>query len=336
MPLTIIVGGQYGSEGKGKVAYHFAKQSNADIAIKVGGPNSGHTVYKDGEKYVFKTLPTPSLDNSIISVIPSGAYFTLENLYKELEMSGIDEEHLVIDPYCAIISDEQIKFELNSELIDSISSTGSGMGACISDRVMRNKKISFAGDYPEFSSFIKDSKKYLRDAISNNMNIIVEGTQGFGLSLLHSNEYPFVTSRDTTAASVLSEIGLSPFDVTDIILTIRAFPIRVGGNSGKLNKEVSWDFITENSGSNVPISEYTSVTNKLRRVAEFSEDVVIEAIRVNKPSIVVMNHLDYVDYSIHDADQISDEVEKFLLKIEKKIGLKVDYCGVDPYKLIKR
>jgi len=62
--------------------------------------------------------------------------------------------------------------------------------------------------------------------------VIIEGTQGFGLSLLHAADYPYVTSRDTTAAAFVSEAGLSPLDVDDIVLVLRAFPIRVGGNSG--------------------------------------------------------------------------------------------------------
>lgn len=50
MSVTIVFGGQFGSEGKGKVAHYFAKKEKADYCIRVGGSNSGHTVYRDGQK----------------------------------------------------------------------------------------------------------------------------------------------------------------------------------------------------------------------------------------------------------------------------------------------
>ncbi len=336
MAVTVIVGGQFGSEGKGKTAYHLSQEMHADIAIKVGGANSGHTAYKKGEKYVFKTLPTPALHENIISVLPSGAYFTLENIKKEMKMVNISKERLVIDPYSVMISPEQIGAEKESGLITSIGSTGSGTGACIVDRVNRKESLLFAKDCDDLKEYIGDTKIYLRNALLKNKHIMIEATQGFGLSLLHSNRYPYVTSRDTTAASVLSEVGLSPFDVTDIVLTLRAFPIRVAGNSGDLPNEISWKEVTNKSGSDSMIEERTSVTKNVRRVAEFDEEVVLEAIRVNQPSIIVMNHLDYVDYHVHNADSINENVRVFVKHIEEKIERTIDYYGVDPYKLLKR
>ena len=55
MPVTVVVGGQYGSEGKGKVSAILAKEMDATAVVRCGGPNSGHTVYDDsGRKYVFR------------------------------------------------------------------------------------------------------------------------------------------------------------------------------------------------------------------------------------------------------------------------------------------
>ncbi len=48
MPVTVVVGGQFGSEGKGKVAHWLARELRASTAVRVGGPNSGHTVVADG------------------------------------------------------------------------------------------------------------------------------------------------------------------------------------------------------------------------------------------------------------------------------------------------
>ena len=61
MPVSIVVGGQYGSEGKGKVAHFLAGRPEASVAIRTGGPNSGHTVVEDGRRHVFRCLPTACL-----------------------------------------------------------------------------------------------------------------------------------------------------------------------------------------------------------------------------------------------------------------------------------
>ena len=89
----------------------------------------------------------------------------------------------------------------------------------------------------------------LRQHLDAGERLVLEGTQGFGLSLVHSSYYPFVTSRDTTAAAFVSEAGFSPLDVDEIVLVIRAFPIRVGGNSGPLPNEIDWHTLSTESGS---------------------------------------------------------------------------------------
>ena len=336
MGVTIVVGGQYGSEGKGKVALDFAKRFNVDYAVRVGGMNSGHTAYRDGKKFVFKTLPTPALESHIKVIIPSGAYFDVENLFEEKKLARLSDDRLIIDPYAVIITEDDIAAEKSRGLIARIGSTGSGTGEAVVNRVLRNEKITFAKDVASLSFFIKDTKKYMRQALDYDKNIIIEGTQGFGLSLLHSNLYPKVTSRDTTAASVLSEVGLSPFDVTDIILTIRAFPIRVAGESGELKNETTWADITKNAGAVNDLTEYTSVTKKVRRVAEFDPGVVKEAIIVNRPSIIVLNHLDYVDASIYSKKHCTRTTQDFIDKIEKEIGRSIEYYGTDPFTCIMK
>ena len=63
MPITVIVGGQYGSEGKGKVAHCLAVEREATIAVRTGGPNAGHTVIDlpDDRRLVLRQLPTAAI-----------------------------------------------------------------------------------------------------------------------------------------------------------------------------------------------------------------------------------------------------------------------------------
>ena len=136
--------------------------------------------------------------------------------------------------------------------------------------------------------------------------------------------------------SILSECGLSPFDVENIVMVIRSFPIRVSGESGKLPNEIDWNTLREESGRTEDLIEYTSCTNRVRRVARFDADVAVRSIICNKPNIIVLNHLDYVDYNIYELDAVSEQCEVFISKVEKEIGQKITYFGTGPSTLFCR
>lgn len=330
MPVSIIVGGQYGSEGKGKVAHYFAKKYNASAVVRVGGPNSGHTVISDkGEALIFKHLPTASIIKGVKSVLTAGHYINLEILYKEIEIAGIDPSDLLIDPFAAIITQEDIESEFKRGLVQKIGSTGCGLGSSVVNRVSRDGKTVFAKDIDGLKKYLVDTNDFLRKELDKGNRIIIEGTQGFGLSLLHSNEYPYCTSRDTTAAGFLSEAGLSPMDVDDVIMVIRAFPIRVAGNSGPLKNETTWENISAKSGSEILFNEFTSVSKKLRRVAEFDKEIVLRAIKYNKPTKIVLNHLDYIDKAPISYNRPSNKMIEFTKTIEREISREINYVGID-------
>jgi adenylosuccinate synthase len=144
-----------------------------------------------------------------------------------------------------------------------------------------------------------------------------------------------VTSRDTTAAAFVAEAGLSPLDVDEIALVIRAFPIRVAGGSGELPQEIQWETVTKESGSLIPLVERTSVTNRIRRVARFSPDVVRHAIVVNRPSLICLNHLDHVDANCRQHE-LTPAATNFVGWVEEAIGQAIDYVGVGPDHLMAK
>jgi adenylosuccinate synthase len=228
-----------------------------------------------------------------------------------------------------------IASEINGGLPEAIGSTGSGTGAAVMQRIQRTGKALLAKDVPELKEYIRDVKTFLRQELDQDKRVIIEGTQGYGLSLLHTAHYPKATSRDTTAAGFLAEVGLSPLDVDDVVLTIRAFPIRVSGDSGPLPNEITWEVVTKESGSSVPICETTSVTKKIRRVARFDCGVVRNAIISNKPTRIVLNHLDQVDVS-STPQYFTQKVSSFVEHVELEIGSKIDYVGLNAELLVSR
>ena len=328
MPVSIVIGGQFGSEGKGKVAHYLAREMRARFAVRCGGPNSGHTVIDEqGKARIFQQLPTAAILPDVKLAICSGSYIDLDILRREINETNVDVGRLFIDPDAVIITEELKAREAQGGLIGRIGSTGSGTGAAVAARINREASLLFAKNIPELKPFITDVPELLRNTLDLQKRIIIEGTQGFGLSPLHARHYPYTTSRDTTAAAFLSETGLSPLDVDDVVLTIRAFPIRVAGNSGPLPNEIDWEIITIEGGHQNRLVEKTSVTKKLRRVARFDEQIVNQAITANAPSRIILNHLDYLH---SDLTTKQEEVSKFIHDVEYKIKRKINMFGYGP------
>ena len=97
MSVSIIIGGQFGSEGKGKTALLWAKKMNAKACVRVGGTNAGHTVYDEaGKRYAFRILPTAAILNSTVCVLPAGSYIEVDVLQKEIAISGLNPNLLKI------------------------------------------------------------------------------------------------------------------------------------------------------------------------------------------------------------------------------------------------
>lgn len=329
MPVSIVVGGQYGSEGKGKVAHYLASEMKACFAVRCGGPNSGHTVIDEqGKARIFQQLPTAAILPDVKLAICSGSYIDLDILHREINETNVDVGRLFIDHDAVIITEELKAREAQGGLIGRIGSTGSGTGAAVVARINREKSLLFAKDIPELKPFITSVPELLRNALDHHERIIIEGTQGFGLSPLHSRLYPYTTSRDTTASAFLAETGLSPLDVDDVVLTIRAFPIRVAGNSGPMADEINWQTVTTEGHHIQPIEERTSVTKQIRRVARFSPNVVRRAIEVNRPTQIVLNHLDYINCLKVNTRDLA--IKALVCNVEKLIRKRIKYLGLGP------
>ena len=337
MPVSIVVGGQYGSEGKGKVTHWLARKQQARYAIRVGGPNSGHTVVDKGRRTVLRTLPTPVLIDGVIGVVPAGAYLDVDVLLREVEETGLTKDRLLIHPWAVVIDDSMKEDERQAGLVEAIGSTGQGVGGAVAQRAMRRRSVTFAGDMESLRRFVRpDLDRILADALDRGERIIVEGTQGFGLSILHGGHYPYATSRDTTAAGALSEAGLSPRDVDCVALTLRAFPIRVGGNSGPLPLKTTWETIRCECGAGADLTELTTVTGRPRLVAKLHEEIVLRAVRMNRPDLVILNHVDYFDYAIHEKPSLTSRVACKVSELESRLGLKIDHVGSGPSRVIDR
>lgn len=351
MPVSIVVGGQFGSEGKGKVALELvraAKKTETDnvAVVRVGGPNSGHTGYdRSKRKFALRQLPAGCIDRNVDVVFPAGSYIDVDVLLDEIRQLDYPRQRIYISPYASVITAEQKEWERKSNLGRAIGSTGSGVGAAVMASVARNAdnfelhKHEAAHCAP-LADFVRDTSPesntshLMRGWLSDDYRIIIEGSQGFGLSLLDGGYWPKATARGTTAASALAEAGLSPRDVDNVTLVLRSFPIRVAGKSGPLPHETSWEKIAETAGLDRNIQEFTTVTKKLRRVGTFDAELVLRALEANNPDDVVVNHLDYIGRP-DDLMDSESQLRNFISIVESKIGRTIDYYGFSELDIIE-
>src|SRR4051794_29234255 len=129
MPVTVVVGGQFGSEGKGKVAQHLARDRDAAAVARVGGSNSGHTGMTEGsEREVLRQLPTAALLPDVHCVIPAGSYVDVPVLLDEIGRTGLGTDRLLIDRNAVVITEADRQEEVDSDIGARIGSTCSGTG----------------------------------------------------------------------------------------------------------------------------------------------------------------------------------------------------------------
>jgi adenylosuccinate synthase len=341
MPVSVVVGGQYGSEGKGKVALEIVRRDPSVAAVvRVGGRNSGHTVITaDGKPCIMRQLPAASVDRAVRVFLPPGTYIDLDVLRRELALLGLGPEAVTISPFARIITNEHKRWEEKAGLGQAIASTLSGTGGAVIAMTAREAssfplRSVHAEDISELQPFLRDTTAEMRRLLDAGKRVVIEGTQGFGLSLLHSGVWPKATSRDTTAAGFLAEAGLSPRDVDDVTMVIRCHPIRVAGESGPLPGETTWEQIAAEGGWTGDIREFTTVTKKLRRVGKFDPAIVRRAIEVNRPNRIVLNHLDYVDAGVRV--QLTRKAREFVEEVEAGIGQRIGWFGIGPATVLDR
>ena len=323
MTSTLVVGGFFGDEGKGKIISYLAIKDNPKIVVRGGaGPNAGHTI-RDGDK-VFKVrmLPSGFLNKNTKVMIGPGVVINPDVLNKEIQEFGVSGRSF-IDKNCGIIEKDHLERDSKGELKEKIGSTGSGTGPANSDRAMRVLKL--AKDVASLSSIIVDVPSEINSVLQANENLLVEGTQGTFLSLWHGT-YPFVTSKDVTASGICADIGLGPTKVNEVIVVFKSYVTRVG--TGPLDKELSIEEAEKKGWS-----EFGTVTGRQRRAADFDFDLARRAIMLNGATQIAVTKLDVIFPECAGKtsfSELSDDATNFVLKIENELNTPVTIIGTGP------
>ncbi|HEY7367214.1 MAG TPA: adenylosuccinate synthetase [Nitrosopumilaceae archaeon] len=323
MPSTVVVGGFFGDEGKGKIISYLALKDNPSIVVRGGaGPNAGHTV-KDGDKiYKIRMLPSGFLNKKSKVMIGPGVVINPDVLLKEINDFGVSDRSFV-DRNCGIIEQTHLSQDSKGRLKETIGSTGSGTGPANAERAMRTLKL--AKDIESLSSYLEDVPSAINLALDSNENVLVEGTQGTHLSLWHGT-YPYVTSKDVTASGICADIGLGPKKVNDVLVVFKSYVTRVG--TGPMKNE-----LTPEETSKKGWAEVGTVTGRSRRAAEFDFELAQRAIMLNSATQIAITKLDvlYPDCAHKTSfDALTDEAKSFIKKIEVNLHVPVTLIGTGP------
>lgn len=321
--LDILVGGFYGDEGKGKVASYLAVKDKPAMAVRTGSINAGHTAVYNGKEYKLRSVPSAFISPNTRLIIPPGALIKREVLFKEIEETGT-RNRISIDSHTAVITDAEAEEEKNNaHLSNEVGSTKQGVGAAESKRILRSLKL--AKDYHELSSFITNVPDEVIKCAEDGGKIQVEGSQGHLLSLYHGT-YPYVTSRNTTSSGILSDVGIGPKYVANIIVIFKAFITRVG--SGPLEGELSPTEVEE-----LGYSEFGTVTGRQRRVALFDSKLAKEVVRINSANQVAITKIDTVfngAKGVRDYSKLPQEARVWIEDVEQQIGVPITLLGTGP------
>ena len=323
MTSVVVVGTQWGDEGKGKIT-DFLSQDAEVIARYQGGDNAGHTIVIDGKKFKLHLIPSGIFFPEKISVIGNGVVVNPKSLVKELEYlhaEGVSTESLRISDRAHVILPYHIKLDQLQEAAkgdNKIGTTNKGIGPAYMDKAARvgiriadllktnlaeknrlfskmyeAEELSFDEIFEEYYAYGQQIKQYvtdtsviLNDALDAGKRVLFEGAQGVMLDI-DQGTYPFVTSSNPVAGGVTIGSGVGPSKINKVVGVCKAYTSRVG--DGPFPTEL-FDEVGERIRE--VGHEYGTTTGRPRRVGWFDSVVMRHSRRVSGITNLSLNCID--------------------------------------------
>ncbi len=345
--VSIVVGGHYGDEGKGKIVSYLALKDDPKYIARAGvGPNAGHTVYVDGKKYGLRMITCGFSNPKSQLLIGAGVLVDIQRFLEEVAMTNT-EGRIKIDGRCAVIEQEHKEADKGANS-KKIGTTGSGCGPAQSARV--NRVAKQAKEFKELADYVVDVPQILNDAIDAGEDVLIEGTQGFGLSLYYGN-YPYVTSKDTSASTAAADCGVGPTNVDDVYVIYKAYMSRVGEDPyihylsdeeiaatpafKKLLEKAEKEGIEGTSNQKIArvLGEVGTVTGRPRKIGSFDFDLARYSAKINGATKICITCLDKLfpeNAGVTEYDKLSAPALEHIRRIEDKLGVKAAIISTGP------
>ncbi len=345
---SVVVGGHYGDEGKGKIVSYLSLKDNPAVIARAGvGPNAGHTVIKDGVKYGLRMITCGFVNEASQLAVGAGVLVDVERFLAEVEQTKT-AGRIFVDRRCAVIEEKHKKLDASANS-KRLGTTGSGCGPANAARVNRTAKQ--AKDFPKLSGYLADVPLMVNKAVKEGSEVLVEASQGFGLSLYYGN-YPYVTSKDTSAASACADVGLGPTNVSDVYVIFKAYMSRVGEDpyvhylsDEEVEKDPLWERVLaraedagasgENSNQKIAFyfGEKGTVTGRPRKIGAFDFELARYSSMVNGATQIAITCIDKMFpecAGVRSYDALSSEARQYLTMIEKEVGVPTTIISTGP------
>jgi adenylosuccinate synthase len=322
MPCTVIVGAFWGDEGKGKIISYIALKDKLDFCVRTGSVNAAHTVWIEGKKYALHMVPAAFVHEKCRLLIGAGANVHVARFLEEVDLTKV-KNRMGVDQQASIIEEKHSEQDKTNAHLKGIGTTGWGVGPALEERVGRTAKL--AKDVPELQPFLANVATEINEGIDSGKKVLLEGTQGFMLSLFYGT-YPYVTGRDTSAAAICSEAGVGPTRVDDVLVVYKSFMTRVG--AGPMPGE-----ITKEEAIKRGWFEIAAGTGRDRRSAPFNFELAERTAKINGATEAAVTKLDSMFPSCQGArkfDALSNEAKQFIKEIENRTGIPVTLIGTGP------
>uniref|UniRef100_A0A3Q1M2J4 Adenylosuccinate synthetase n=2 Tax=Bos TaxID=9903 RepID=A0A3Q1M2J4_BOVIN len=238
--VTVVLGAQWGDEGKGKVVDLLA--TDADVVSRCqGGNNAGHTVVVDGKEYDFHLLPSGIINPKAVSFIGNGVVVHLPGLFEEAEKNekkGLkdwekrlvisDRAHLVFDFHQAVDGLQEVQRQAQEgkkfkNLARQHQSMFPSLEVDVEGQLKRLK-----GFAERIRPMVRDGVYFMYEALHGPpKKILVEGANAALLDI-DFGTYPFVTSSNCTVGGVCTGLGIPPQNIGEVYGVVKAYTTRVG------------------------------------------------------------------------------------------------------------
>ena len=321
MTSVVVVGTQWGDEGKGKITDFLSADAEV-IARYQGGDNAGHTIVIDGKKFKLHLIPSGIFFPEKVSVIGNGMVVNPKSLVEELDylhQEGVATDNLRISDRAHIILPYHIKLDQLQEASkgdNKIGTTNKGIGPAYMDKAARvgiriadlldkdifaerlkanlaEKNRLFEKMYDEYYAYGQKIKDYVTDtsvilnkALDKGRRVLFEGAQGVMLDI-DQGTYPFVTSSNPVAGGVTIGSGVGPSKINKVVGVCKAYTSRVG--DGPFPTE-----LFDQTGERIREvgHEYGTTTGRPRRVGWFDSVVMRHSRRVSGITNLSLNCID--------------------------------------------
>ncbi|MAG13240.1 MAG: adenylosuccinate synthase [Spirochaetales bacterium] len=312
---VVVIGAQWGDEGKGKIVDYLADRSDVVVRFS-GGANAGHTIVAGETTYKLHLVPSGIVYPNTLNILGSGMVIDVEELYKEL--TGLSEQGLewhgrvFISERAHVVlpRHKQQDLEMDAKRATPIGTTGRGIGVAYAEKAHREGiRIAEITNPTQFAQLRKEDKDHLLPYVdkiremsiditafmaqNKDKQVLFEGAQGILLDI-DIGTYPFVSSGYSSAAGAAAGGGIGPRALDKVLGVCKAYSTRVG------NGPFPSEFTAERDGDlehtvRETGREYGVTTGRPRRCGYLDLVALKYACRANSIDFLVLTHIDVYD-----------------------------------------